>query len=189
MGSSNRRSPRRESSGGALSVLGNVLLVLATLAVAGLVAYLVMNPPGVLDPASQQAALPTPTPTDAAGVPVDPAAPAPAPAPPPAPTSAVGLTLGPACGAVSPLLTQADEVRSTAIEDPDALVSEDISALTRDMTTLSDISPPELNTLIDTLTGVLVALNNALLAGDENPELDNDAATTATDDIRALCEG
>lgn len=171
-----------------LSVLGNVLLVLATLTVGGLVAYLVLNPPGVLDPASQRAALPTTTPTDTGAVPVDPAAPPPAPAPdPPAPP--VGLTLGPACGAVSPLLTQADGVRNTAIEDPDALVSEEISALTRDMTTLSDISPPELNTLIDTLTDVLVALNNALLAGEENPELDNDAATESTDAIRVLCEG
>lgn len=166
-------------------MLGNVLLVLATLAVAGLVAYLVLNPPGVLDPAGQQEALPTTTPTETATV--DPTA-STAPPAQPAPPPPVGLTLGPACGAVSPLLTQADEVRTTAIENPDALVSEEISALSRDMQTLSDISPPELNTLIDTLTGVLVALNNALLAGEENPELDNDAATTSTDEIRVLCE-
>lgn len=168
-------------------MLGNVLLVLATLAVAGLVAYLVLNPPGVLDPASQQAALPTPTTsTDPAAVPVDPAAVP--PAVPPAAPPAVGLSLGPACGAVSPLLAQADEVRNTALEDPDALVSEEISALTRDMQALSDISPPELNTLIDTLTDVLVGLNNAILAGDENPDLDNEAATGTTDAIRVLCE-
>ncbi len=187
MGSPNRRGQRRDSAGGALSVLGNVLLLLATLAVAGLVAYLVINPPGVLDPASQESLIVTTTPTGTDVV-VDPAAGTPAAtAAPPAPP--VGLTLGPACGAVSPLLTQADEVRTTAIEHPENLVSDDISALTRDMTTLSDISPPELNTLVDTLTGVLVELNNALLAGDENPNLDSEAATTSTDEIRALCEG
>jgi len=185
MGSSNARAPHRGSSGGALTVLGNVLLVLATLAVGGLAAYLVLNPPGVLDPASQQDSIPTVT--DPAAPPVDPDAPPVDPAEPAPP--AVGLTLGAACGAVSPLLTQAAEVRTTAIQNPDGLVSDDISALTRDMTTLSDITPPELNTLIDELTGVLVALNNALLAGEGNSQIDTEAATTSTDAIRVLCEG
>ncbi len=172
--------------------MGNVLLLLATLAVGGMVAYLVMNPPGVLDPAAQTS-LVEPSGSDALAPGPDGATtgtpPPGAPVPATDPAAPVGLTLGPACGAVSPLLTTADGVRTTAIENPDALVSSDISNLTRDMQTLSDISPPELNTLIDTLTGVLVALNNALIAGDENPELDSDAATESTDAIRALCEG
>jgi len=171
-------------------VLGNVLLLLATLAVGGMVAYLVMNPPGVLDPAGQQSLL-APGATDALGsaVPGAPVSGAPVPTAPAAePNPGVLLTLRPACGAVSPLLGQADDVRNAALEDPDSLVSEDISALTRDLETLSDISPPELNTLIDQLTGVLVQLNNALLSGEERPDIDEEASQT-TEAIRALCEG
>lgn len=190
MGSSRRRNQRQDSPSRTLFVLGNVLLVLATLAVAGLVTYLVLYPPGALDPASQQA--PVPTAPGAEAAPVAETAPAPVPPPPaPAPPEPMpgALSLGPACGAVSPLLTSADDIRNTAIEDSDALVTETISNLTRDLQALSDISPEELSTLIDPLIEVFVELNNAVLAGEENPDVDTEAATTSTDAIRTLCQG
>lgn len=163
------------------------MLLLATLGVGALAVYLVLNPPGVLDPASQQSSLPgVPGATTTTGTAVPTSA---APAPPPAePVDPAGqLTLDPACGAVSPLLTRADEVKDQALEDSNALDSQTISDLTRDLQALSDISPDELSTLIDPLTTVLVELNNALLAGQENPELDSEAAEANSEAIRTLC--
>lgn len=166
-------------------MLGNVLLLLFTLAVGTLAGYLILNPPGVLDPTSQQAALPVQptaeaTPTPAPGAPVPPVL---------DPEEVPGLlSLGPACGAVSPLLTRSDDVRATAINNSDALDSETISDLTRDLQALSDISPAELGALIDPLTTVLVELNNAILAGEENPEIDSEVAEGTTEDIRTLCD-
>lgn len=186
MRSSPRQGRRRDGASDALSVLGDVLLVLATLAVAGLVTYLVLYPPGVIDPASQQVPLTTAPATETAPAAAPP--PAPAPAPPPDAGAPGQLSLGTACGAVSPLLDRADDTRKVARDDFGALDSETISALTRDLQTLSDISPEELSTLIDPLTAVLVALNNAVLAGDENPELDTEAAETSTEAIRVLCQ-
>lgn len=187
MRSSARRSQRPDSSAGAVAVLGNVILLLATLAVGGLAAYLVLNPPGVLEPASQQSSIPgipgSETPPGTA-VPTS-AAPAPPPADPVEPAGQ--LTLGPACGAVSPLLTRADEVKDQALLDSNALNSQTISDLTRDLQALSDISPDELSILIDPLTAVLVELNNALLAGSENPELDSESAEAGSEAIRSLC--
>jgi hypothetical protein len=165
-------------------MLGTALLLLLTVAVGGLAVYLVTYPPGVLDPASQEQpiippGIETETPTTAP--------PAGAPAPDPA-APVVQLTLGPACGAAAPLVEQADAVRDTSVDDPDALSTETITNLTRDLQTLSNIAPPELKTLIDTLNGVLVALNNSVIAGDDEPDLDGDAATAATDAIRTLCD-
>lgn len=195
MPSSLQQRNRRDTSN-ALSALGNVLLVLATLAVAGLVAYLVLNPPGVLDPAGQQS-LSTATGTVTAPVATPPpsgtapgtASGTAAPPPPNTGTSVPPgqLSLGTACGAAAPLLDRADNVRSTAIDDSDALDSASIADLTRELTSLSDISPAELNSLIDPLTAVLVDLNNSILAGEDNPELDTETATASTEAIRELC--
>ncbi len=189
MRSSLRRSRRRDNSSKALSILGNLLLFLATLAVAGLVTYLVLNPPGVLDPASQQS---LPTPPGATGTASGPTPSASGSAQPTDPNTSGApgqLSLGTACGGVSPLLDRADEVRNTAIDDSNALNSESISNLPRDLQTLSDISPDELASLIDPLTSVLVELNNSVLAGEENPQLDTEAATASTDAMRTLCQG
>lgn len=183
MGSSPRRKQRPDRSSRALAVFGKVLLLLATLVVIGGAAYLVANPPGLLDPASQDAALPTTTTV---------ATPAPgAPAPPVTdPAEVPGqLSLSPACGAVLPLLIRSDDVRTQAIENIDGLAPETISDLTRDLQTLSDISPDELDVLIGPLTTVLVELNNAILAGEENPELDSELADGSTESIRTLCDG
>ena len=183
MGSTARRG-RRQDRSKALSIFGTALLLLATVAVGGLAVYLVTYPPGVLDPASQEQPLIPPGIEPETSTAAPPAgAPAPAPA---APTAQ--LTLGPACGAVAPLVEQADAVRDTTVEDPDALDSAVITNLTRDLQTVSNIAPPELKTLIDTLNSVLVALNNSVIAGDDEPDLDGDAATAATDAIRTLCE-
>lgn len=166
-------------------MIGTALLVLATVAVGGVAVYLVTYPPGVLEPASQeQPILPpgieteTPTTAPPAGAPaVDPAAPPP-----------VVLTLASACGAAAPLIEAADAVRDTSVEDPAALDSAVITSVTSDLQTLSNLSPPELKSLIDTLNAVLVALNNSVIAGDTEPQLDGEAATASTDGIRALCE-
>ncbi len=166
-------------------MLGNVLLLLFTLAVGAAAGYLILNPPGVLDPAGQQAVLPAPTGAEATPTPA-PGAPAP-PVLDPAEVPGL-LSLGPACGAVSPLLSRSDEVRATAIDNSDALDSETISDLTRDLQSLSDISPAELGALIDPLTTVLVELNNALLAGEENPEIESEVAEGTTEAIRTLCD-
>lgn len=183
MASSPRRR-RRDAPSGVLSVLGNVLLLLMTLAVGSVAGYLIVNPPGVLDPASQQAALPVTTP-DTTG-----ALPSGAPVPPVLDPGEVAgmLSLGPACGAVAPLLTRSDDVRTTAIDNPDALDTETISDLTRDLQSLSVISPAELKALIDPLTTVLVELNNSVLAGEENPQINSEAAEGTTDSIRTLCD-
>ncbi|MDQ3734144.1 MAG: hypothetical protein M3400_09140 [Actinomycetota bacterium] len=161
-----------------------MLLLLMTLAVLGGAAYLVANPPGVLDPASQQAALPTTTTAPATTLPPG------APVPPVVDPGEVPgqLSLGTACGAVLPLLTRTDDVRTTAIENIDALDSETISDLTRDLESLGGVSPAELDAFIDPLTQVLVELNNEILAGAENPELDTEIAEGSSDSIRALCE-
>ncbi|MDQ3055505.1 MAG: hypothetical protein M3R66_17345 [Actinomycetota bacterium] len=120
----------------------------------------------------------TPTTAPPAGPPaVDPAAPPP-----------VVLTLASACGAAAPLIDAADAVRDTSVEDPAALDSAVITSVTSDLQTLSNCSPPELKPLIDTLNGVLVALNNSVIAGDAEPQLDGEAATESTDAIRTLCE-
>ncbi len=155
----------------------NLLLVLATLGVVGLVTYLVLYPPGVMDPASQESAIPVAVTSTAP--------PSPPPPPPPPP---VLLALDSACGAVAPLLADADEVATLASNDIESLESEMISNVTRELQMLSDISPPELNELIDPLTQVLVDLNNAILAGEDSPEIDSDAATATADAIRGLCD-
>lgn len=166
-------------------MLGTALLVLATVAVGGLAVYLIGDPPGALDPASQVQPLIPPgiETTDPTRTP-----PAGGPAPDPAAVPPVQLTLGPACGAVAPLIEQADGVRDISVNDPDALDTVVITALTSELQTLSNISPPELKVLIDTLNAVLVALNNSVIAGEDEPDLDGDAATAATDAIRTLCE-
>lgn len=163
--------------------MGNTFLGLATLAVGALAVYLVLAPPGVLDPASQQVAPAIPVGTETAPAPGAPVPPQVEPAEVPG-----QLSLGPACGAVSPLLNLADEVRSTAIDNSDALNTEMISDLTRDLQSVSDISPDELDALIDPLTTVLVELNNAILAGEENPEIDSEVAEGTTESIRVLCK-
>lgn len=185
-----RRSQRRDSSSSsskALAVLGNLLLVLATLAVAALVAYLVVNPPGVVDTASDLDPLPSST----SGVVAPPGTSGGAAPPAGAATSGVPgqLSLGTSCGAINPLLSRADEVRTTAVDDSDALVPESISDLTRDLETLSNIAPPELSAQIDPLTQILVDLNNELLANKEFPDVNVDGAEAATDAIRDLCDG
>lgn len=177
MRSSLRRNSRRDRPGRALSVIGNVLLLLATLAVAALVAYLVLYPPGVLDPASQQSVATTPPPTSS------PAAPTGSASPPAA------LSLEAACGGVAPLLDQTDAVITTAIGDSAALDSETISNVARDLQTSSGTAPAELKTLIDPLAAQLVELNNAVLAGEETPDFDAEKATASTGGIRTLCEG
>lgn len=183
MASSPRRR-RRAGPSSVLSVLGNVLLLLTTLAVGGVAGYLIVYPPGVLDPASQQSALPVTT-TDTTGV-----LPSGAPVPPVLdPNEVPGmLSLGPACGAVAPLLSRSDDVRTTAIDNSAALDTETISDLTRDLQALSVISPVELKALIDPLTTVLVELDNSVLAGEENPQIDSDTAEGTTDSIRTLCD-
>ncbi len=191
MRSSLRRSQRRDSSSSsskALAVLGNLLLGLATLAVAALVAYLVINPPGVLDPASDLGPLPS-SPRSGAAAPDATSGGAAPPAG--AATSGVPgtLSLGTACGAINPLLGRADEVRATAVDDSDALVPESISDLTRDLETLSNTAPAELAAQIDPLTQILVNLNNELLADKEFPDVNVDGAEAATTAIRDLCDG
>ena len=176
MGSSRKRS-RRGRSSESLFTFSNVLLVLATLGVVGLVTYLVLYPPGVMDPANQESAIPVAVTSET-----------PVPTPPPPPPPPVLLTLESGCGAVNPLLADADEVAALASNDIESLDSEMINNVTRELQMLSDISPQELNDLIDPLTQVLVDLNNALLAGDETPELDSVGALATTDEIRALCE-
>lgn len=179
------RSRRRDRSSKALSIIGTVFLVLATVVVGGVAVYLVTYPPGVLDPAgSQEQPLIPPgieteetTTAPPAGTPVvDPA------------VSPVQLTLASACGAAAPLIDAADAVRDTSVEDPEALDSAVITSVTSDLQTLSNLSPPELKALIDTLNAVLVALNNSVIAGDTEPQLDGEAATESTDAIRTLCE-
>ncbi len=165
-------------------MIGTALLVLATVVVGGVAVYLVTYPPGVLDPASQEQPIIPPgiepeetTTAPPAGAPVvDPAVPP------------VQLTLASACGAASPLIDAADAVRDTSVEDPEALDSAVITSVTSDLQTLSNLSPPELKALIDTLNAVLVALNNSVIAGDTEPQLDGEAATESTDAIRTLCE-
>ncbi len=163
-------------------MIGTAFLVLATVAVGGLAVYLVTYPPGVLDPASQeQPIIPPGIQTEDPTTP--PAAPVVDPAVPP-----VQLTLSSACGAAAPLIDAADAVRDTSVEDPEALDSAVITSVTQDLQTLSNLSPPELKPLIDTLNAVLVALNNSVIAGDSEPQLDGEAATESTDAIRTLCE-
>lgn len=185
MASSSRRARQRDRPSTALSMLGNVLLLLATVAVTGMVIYLVLNPPGVLEPASQQS-IPT---APVVSTTPSPAPVATAPAPPPATTVDPGtqLTLESACGAVNPLLGRADDISTAAQENPDTLNSTTISDLTRELQALSDVSPPELKALIDPLNALLVGLNNALLAGEERPQLDIELAHTSSEDIRTLC--
>ncbi|MBA3799885.1 MAG: hypothetical protein H0X18_12500 [Geodermatophilaceae bacterium] len=79
-------------------------------------------------------------------------------------------------------------MRDTSVEDPEALDSAVITSVTSDLQTLSNLSPPELKALIDTLNAVLVALNNSVIAGDTEPQLDGESATESTDAIRTLCE-
>lgn len=165
-------------------MIGTALLVLTTVVVGGVAVYLVTYPPGVLDPASQEQPIIPPgieteetTTAPPAGAPVvDPAVPP------------VLLTLASACGAAGPLIDAAGAVRDTSVEDPEALDSAVITSVTSDLQTLSNLSPPELKAPIDTLNAVLVALNNSVIAGDTEPQLDGEAATASTDAIRALCE-
>lgn len=191
MRSSLRRSQRRDSSSSsskALAVLGNLLLVLATLAVAALVAYLVINPPGVLDPASDLDPLPSASSSAPAGG--EPTSGEAAPPAGPATSGVPGqLSLGTVCGAIQPLLDRADEVRTTAVDDSNALVPASISDLTRDLQTLAATSPPEIKPPIDTLTQILLDLNNEVLSGAEFPDVNADGAETATTTIRDLCDG
>lgn len=191
MRSSLRRGQRRDtgsrSASKALTVLGNLLLVLATVAVGLLVAYLVINPPGVVE-SSDLNPLPTgptsPSGAAAGGTTTGQTAPPEGPA-----TSGVPgqLSLDTACGAINPLLDRADEIRTTAIDNSDALVPESISDLTRDLETLANASPPELSAVVDPLTQILVDLNNEVLAGREFPEVDSSGAEQATATARELC--
>ncbi len=161
-------------------MLGNLLLLLATLAVGGLVAYLVLNPPGVLDQASGEQPLPT-TPTASSS-----AAP---PAATSAPASPTELGLEASCTGLTPLLDQTDTVTTTATDDPGALDSETISALAGNLQAASGTAPDQLSALIDPLAGQLVELNNAVLAGEDDPAFDAEAATASTEAIRTLCAG
>lgn len=176
MRSSARRGQRRERSSNALTIIGNLLLVLATLAVAALVAYLVLYPPGALKVASQD----TPTTTAPVTTSAAPSATSAAPAP---------LTLAAACGGVAPALDQTDAVVTTASNDPAGLNSETIAGVARDLQTSSGTAPAELKALIDPLAAQLVELNNAVLAGEESPDFDAEGATAKTEAIRTLCAG
>lgn len=183
MRSSLRRSYRRDRSSKALSLVGNLLLVLATLAVAGLVAYLMLYPPGVLDSASQPQSIPTaPSSTAVASGAVPPSATA-------APAAPQQLTLEASCGGVTPLLDQTDVVVTTATEDSGALDSATIATLATNLQAVSGTAPDELSALIDPLAAQLVELNNAVLAGTEDLQFDAEAATNSTEAIRALCGG
>lgn len=178
-----RRSGRRDRSSTALSVLGNLLLVLATLAVAGLVAYLVLYPPGKLTQTSVDQPLPT-SPSVSASASASTSA-----APSGATTTPAQLGLEASCEGLTPLLDQTDTVATTATDDPAALDSETISTLARNLQAASGTAPDQLSALIDPLAGQLVELNNAVLAGEDDPTFDAEAATASTGAIRTLCEG
>lgn len=177
MRSSVRRTPRRDRPSNALTVIGNLLLLLATLAVAGLVAYLVLYPPGVLKEVSQDTTVTAPATTTSAA----PEATTPAPAP--------AQTLAEACGGVTPLLDQADTIVTAVTDNPAGLDSATIADVAGKLQTAGGTAPAELKTLIDPLAAQLVELNNAVLAGEEQPDFDSDRATASTDAARTLCQG
>lgn len=196
-----RRTKRRERSK-AVAVLGNLLLIIATLAVVGLVAYLVVNPPGSADSVasgSPLSTLPSGSAAASSGAvgPTSVAPPATTPAPPPksggppdtptaVPEGQLGLST--ACAALNPLLDRADDVRNQAIEDASAVDPTTVSDLTRELNTVAEISP-SLTDPIDQLNQVLVDLNNELLANKDFPDVDNDGAEAATTTMRELCSG
>ncbi|MBA3524478.1 MAG: hypothetical protein H0T85_08005 [Geodermatophilaceae bacterium] len=193
MRSSIRRTKRRERSK-AVAVLGNLLLIIATLAVVGLVAYLVLNPPGSSDATGSDSPLPTlSSGSTAPGSGVPPTTPIPPPAATTAASSSSGntvpegqLALDTACAALNPLLDRADDVRNQAIEDANAVDPVTVSDLTRELNTVAEISP-SLTEPIDQLNQVLVDLNNELLAGADFPDVDNAGAEAATTQMRELC--
>lgn len=160
--------------------------MLATLVVAGLAGYLILNPPGVLDPASLQSTVPSGAATAPSVTPTVTAVPG--TVPPGSPAGVPGqLTLIPACGAVEPLLERSDAIRAIAQVDATDVDAEELAALNAELTAVSKLSPPELASLINPLIDVLVQLNEAVQAGETDPTLDSDAAEESTQDILTLC--
>lgn len=160
-----------------MSVLGNLVLVIATIAVFALVGYLVTNPPGRLSNA------------DAADLPALPTSSAAATSGAVAPTSAAAPTaadLVTACASLTPLLDRSDAVIAQVVA-AEALDAGEITGLANDLTGISGVSPAELTAQIDPLVQILVNLNSAVLAGDTSPDVDTDVALADTAAMRETC--
>ncbi len=175
-----RRSPRRKKSSKALTILGNFLLVLVTLGVAGLVVYLVTSPPGAVDPSLSGSDLD-----------LIPSSSAPATSEVP-PTTTVAVTLPPplslagACGAVLPVVDRVESVRFDYVNGSESLEPARVNAVATDLQSIRDLSPAELATTIDPLLNQMTAFATSL-EGSTQATLDLDAASASEDAIRKQC--
>lgn len=177
-----RKSSRRgqgDRQSRALSLFGNLLLLLATLGVGVLVAYLIVSPPGVVD-ASDRVSLPQPT---------TPSATTAAPTSTSAAAGSSAVNLDSSCAAVTPLLDTAETTLAAAVDDPASLTAEGISALSASLASALSTAPGELATPTQPLTQVLIDLNSSVLAGEDPPTVDSESGNSAIAAARAVCTG
>lgn len=173
------RRSKRDSPTRAVSVLGNLLLLLVTIGIGVLVAYLINNPPGVVEASGARVSLPTTAPSTTTVAPTSSAA----------ATSSAPANLASSCAAVTPLLDQAETTLTTAVDDPGSLSAEGISALSASLQAALGTAPPQLRDPTLPLSQVLIDLNSSVLGGEDPPQVD---ATTGNDSIaaaRAVCTG
>jgi len=162
-----------------MRVIGNLLIVVLTLAVGAMVVLLVLDPRGAVgaDAEGQDiGAIPTTAPTT----------PPPTTTPTPTPTPPPPMSLAGACGALLPMLERGEEVRFDYVNNKDDLEPGVVSAVTTDLQSIRDLAPSELATTIDPLLTVMNAFTLSL-TGSDNPVLDLDAATASEDAIQEQC--
>lgn len=164
-----------------MRVIGNLTLVLITLAVGGMVGYLLLSPPGAVDPETRGENIgsipttsPTPTPT---------ATPTPSATPTPLPT----MSLVGACDSILPLLERVESVRFDYVNTPAELDVGVVTAVTMDLQSVRDRSPAELATTIDPLLSAMNTFTTSL-TGSNQPMLDLEAATASEDAIAEQCD-
>lgn len=163
-----------------MRVIGNLTLALITLAVAGMVGYLLLSPPGAVDPQAQG--------QNIGSIPTTSATPAPTTTvtPTPTPTPVVPLSLAGACGSILPLLDRVEDVRFDYVNEPAELDVGVVTAVTSDLRRIRELSPAELGTTIDPLLTAMTAFETSL-TGSNQPMLDLDAATASEDAIEEQC--
>lgn len=163
-----------------MRVIGNVALVLITLAVGAMVGYLLLYPPGAI-PAGTRG-------QDIGAIPTTSASPTPtvtltatATTTPPPQLSLIG-----ACDSILPMLDRVEQVRFDYVNDPAGLDVGVVTAVTSDLQSIRDRAPVELATTIDPLLTAMNAFTISL-TGSNQPTFDLEAATASEDAIAEQC--
>jgi len=163
----NRKKKRGDGPGTAGRVVGNVLLLLATLAVGALAAYLVLYPPGVVTKASAQPIVAPSAPATASGT-----------------AATTAKTLEQSCAESLPLLDQTTLLGNTDLAKVDKAA---VATLATSLTGARDSAPAQLPAVLDPLVTLVSDFNTSLADGSATEPLNGAAVSGLAVAIRDQC--